>query len=125
MPDPFKDLEKNLTAMALTAVSAAQIREPDVDAGEGAALVPNKGGAPIGNQNARTHGLYSRRLTPEQQEVYENARRAYALVEEVALLRVRLHELQADPDSDPKLILQTMTVLARMARADDRIRFGP
>ena len=125
MPDPFKDLEKNLTAMALTAVTAAQIREPNDDAGEGAALVPNKGGAPIGNQNARTHGLYSRRLTPEQQEVYENARRAYALVEEVALLRVRLHELQADPSSDPKLILQTMTVLARMARADDRIRFGP
>ena len=123
MPDPFKDLEKDLTAMALTAVTAAQNREPN--AGEGAAPAPNKGGAPIGNQNARTHGLYSRRLTPEQQEVYENARRAYALVEEVALLRVRLHELQADPNSDPKLILQTMTVLARMARADDRIRFGP
>ncbi len=109
MPDPFKDLEKDLTAMALTAVTAA----------------PNKGGAPIGNQNARTHGLYSRRLTPEQQEVYENARRAYALVEEVALLRVRLDELLADPTSDPKLILQTMTVLHRMARADDRIRYGP
>ncbi len=86
---------------------------------------PNKGGAPIGNQNARKHGFYAKNLTPEQQEALPEARKAYSLVEEVAIMRVKVKALMENPNTDPDLILRAMSVLVPMVRIDDRVRYGP
>ena len=89
-----------------------------------AAPAPKGRGAPVGNQNARKHGLYSRRLTPEQQEALPDAMAAYALVEEIAALRVKLADALGDQSTSHDVLLRYMMVLARMIRIDDRVRFG-
>ena len=90
-----------------------------------AAPARNKGGAPIGNQNARKHGLYAKRLTPEQREALPDFMGAYALVEEVALMRVKLDEFLQDPELKPEVFLKVMLALASVVRINDRIRYGP
>ncbi len=81
--------------------------------------------APAANRSARKRGLYLRQLAPDKRELFERARSAYALVDEIALMRVKLDELLHDPDLDPKLLLLAMTVLSRMVLIDDRVRYGP
>ena len=114
MEDPFKNLEKDLTHILRTAVDGAGDTPPR-----------NQGGAFLGNQNARTHGFYSKSLTPEQQESLVEARKADILAEEIATLRVKLAALLDDPKVDPNLLLRAYWTLARIVRIDDNLRFGP
>ena len=112
MQDAFKDLEQDFTK-ALKAVA------------KGAGDTPRKKrGAPTGNQNARKHGFYSKRLTPEQQAEYEMVRHADLLAEEINLMRYKITTFMDDPNTDPQLLLRAVWVLARMVRIEERVRYG-
>ena len=117
--DPFKQFEQDISHILHAAVEGA---------GGGPAQRRGKkgrrpGGQP-GNQNARKHGLYSNSLTQEQREALQDARDADHLADEVAILRVKLRSLLAQPDPDYALILRGLDTLARLVRAEDRIRLG-
>ena len=112
MEDRFKETEQDFNNSPQTAA-------------EGAADPPRrKRGAPSGNQNARKSGFYGRALPPTQQKILAEARQADHLVEEIAMLRVKISALAADPDTDPDLILRAMSLLARLVRMDERMRLG-
>ena len=88
--------------------------------------LPKRGpGAPLGNQNALKHGLYSRVLTPEQRESLYYAEDAKFLDKEIVILRMKLETLLADPTTDPDLFLRALGMLSRMVRINDYIQFGP
>ena len=94
-------------------------------AAEGTADPPRrKRGAKPGNQNARKHGFYAKSMTPEQQDALVKAKQADFLAEEIAMLRVTISALAANPDTDPDLILRAMSLLARLVRMDERMRLG-
>ena len=89
--------------------------------------LPKRGrGAPLGNQNALKHGLYSRSLTPEQREFLGLAEEARHLEQELPLLRVKILSLLSDPETDKNqdLFLRAMGLLARMVRIHHRVKFG-
>ena len=50
-------------------------------------------GAPIGNQNARTHGLYSSRVAEKDRDLIQNAVHIKGLQGEIALLRLKIRRL--------------------------------
>ena len=137
MVDPFKKLESDLTSMFLTAAQSAEIRKQPPGAGENNEGIEEaqptrkrrrgkrRRGAPLGNQNARTHGLYAKALTREQLELLPLARKAYCLYEEVAVWRLKVLDILADRKADPEFQLRAMRVLVQLARTDDRMRFGP
>ena len=88
--------------------------------------LPKRGpGAPLGNQNALKHGLYSRVLTPEQRESLYYAEDAKFLDKEIVILRMKLETLLADPNMDTDLFLRALGMLSRMVRINDNIQFGP
>ena len=88
--------------------------------------LPKRGpGAPLGNQNALKHGLYSRVLTPEQRESLYYAEDAKFLDKEIVILRMKLETLLADPNTDTDLFLRALGMLSRMVRINDNIQFGP
>jgi uncharacterized protein YjcR len=73
-----------------------------------------KGGAPKGNQNARTHGFYSKALDATQREDMDMAIEIGDIDDEIALLRVKIKAvLEKDPENF-KLILQATNILAGM-----------
>ena len=112
MEEAFKEREQDLTNSLRTAA-------------EDAADPPRrKRGARPGNQSARKSGFYGRSLPPTQQDALAEARQADSLVEEIAMLRVKISALAADPDTDPDLILRAMSLLARLVRMDERMRLG-
>src|SRR5207237_693179 len=53
-----------------------------------------RGGQPA-NQNARTHGLYSQYLRPDDAEDMPELVRIFGMNQEVALVRLRIRELLA------------------------------
>jgi hypothetical protein len=65
-----------------------------------------KRGAPLGNQNARTHGFYSNRLTLKQQRALEAASCLSGLDQEIAIVRMKIEDiLTASPDNLSALML--------------------
>ncbi len=78
------------------------------------APVPRKRGAPLGNQNARKHGFYSKALSPEEQEVHQEAIDLKDLKSEIALLRVKVVRMVSNPDTPEELILQAIRTLTRL-----------
>ena len=85
---------------------------------------PKKSGGQPGNRNARKHGFYSRRLSPQEQADLEEAKGMDLLDEEMAVLRVKIGTLVENPNVDLKLLLSAFQTLGRMLRTDDRVRFG-
>jgi len=78
-----------------------------------------QGGQP-GNQNARTHGFYSKVLVDSQKDDFEQAVLVDGLDEEIAMLRVKIKALlERDPDN-MKLIGQAVKILSGLITA----RFG-
>ena len=71
-------------------------------------------GAPLGNQNARTHGFYSKVLDEEQQREYTQAVEVEGLDSEIALLRVKIKSLVACDPENLNLITQVANTLARL-----------
>ncbi len=81
-------------------------------------------GAPPGNQNARTHGFYSTALTPEEQQSLQKALDIRGLQPEIAVMRVKLLEILANPASPPELMILAARILTRMVDVQDRIIHG-
>lgn len=84
--------------------------------------VQKKRGPPLGNQNARVHGFYSKVLTPDELESLDSAGDIVGIDSEIALLRVKIESiLKHDPDN-VALIAKAVTALTRMLMARNRIR---
>lgn len=79
-------------------------------------------GAPLGNQNARKHGFYSRVLTPEQLRRLPKARAMDGFDQETALIRLRLGALMAQSDPNFTLFFRAMGTFIRMIGNTNRIR---
>lgn len=73
-----------------------------------------KVGAPQGNQNARTHGFYSKVLDEVEQLEYTQATEVEGLDSEIALLRVKFKSLVTRDPENLKLITQVANALARL-----------
>jgi len=84
----------------------------------------NRGGAPIGNQNARKHGFYSPVLTDVERHDFDLATEVDGLDDEIALFRVKIKSLiQHDPDNI-KLIMRALNHLERLVRTKYNIGKG-
>ena len=83
--------------------------------------IKRKGGAPFGNQNAITHGFYSKVLTSRERRSLAMASDIEGLDYEIALLRVKIKSLvDHDPDN-VELITRAVNALTRMP-SDNTIR---
>jgi hypothetical protein len=80
-------------------------------------IQPRKPVAPSGNQNARKHGFYSKKITPKEQAYLGQASEVYGLSQEIALLRTRIKVIQETCPDDHELMLKTLAALTRMIRA--------
>ena len=81
-------------------------------------------GAPRGNQNARTHGFYSRVLDDVEQIDFELASDVYGIDDEIALLRVKIKSLvKHDPES-VQLMTKATNALARLVMTRYNITGG-
>ena len=78
-------------------------------------LPERKSGGQPGNQNARKHGFYSKRMTREQRREFKKALKLTDMSNEIALMRVKLNTLLNDPDAPPDLIHKTINSLAKLA----------
>ena len=65
----------------------------------------------MGNQNARTHGFYSSRVTENEQDSFLHAIRLNGLQGEIALLRLRIRRIVANPDAPPDCFSKPSTPL--------------
>jgi hypothetical protein len=83
--------------------------------------VKRKRGAPKGNQNARTHGFYSKVLDEAEQLDFELAAGVEGFDDEIALLRVKIKSvLEKDPENI-KLLMEATNTLANLVKTKYRI----
>ncbi len=71
-----------------------------------------KPGAQEGNHNARVHGFYSRRASPEQAEEAAEAREVKGLDEEIELLRRKIRFIEETKPDDAVLIAGLIRTLS-------------
>ena len=69
-------------------------------------------GAPLANQNARTHGFYSSHFTEKEQDSFQTVR-LNGLQAEIGLLRLRIRRLASYPNASPHLLFRAINVLVR------------
>ena len=75
-----------------------------------------KRGAPIGNQNAKSHGFYSRVLDEAEKLQLEEAVAVEGLDQEIAVLRLKLRELILNHPGELELALAASNTIARLVR---------
>ena len=85
-------------------------------------LPKRKPGGQPGNQNARKHGFYSKRMSPEQLKEFKAALQIQDMSHEIALLRIRLNALLNDPDASPELIYKTISSISKLSAIEQRDR---
>ena len=73
------------------------------------------GGQP-GNRNARTHGFYSRALTPAQQESLQVAGDLRGVDNEIAMLRVKILSILEEAPENTAVLLKAVTALTRLIK---------
>ncbi|MFH1032766.1 MAG: hypothetical protein V1767_09420 [Chloroflexota bacterium] len=78
--------------------------------------IRSPGGQP-GNQNARTHGFYSKRLTQEQLESFQSAKDLKSLDDEIAILRLKIDSILANDPQNYRVLMQALSLLARLLQA--------
>ena len=83
--------------------------------------VQRRRGAPLGNQNARTHGFYSSSLTEKERDSFQNAVYLKGLQGEIALLRLKIRRLVSNPDAPPDLFFRAINVLIRTMEVNEII----
>ena len=81
--------------------------------------VKHRRGAPLGNQNARTHGFYSSTLREKEREPFQNAVHLNGLQGEIALLRLKIRRIVSYPDAPPDLLFQAINTLIRTMEANE------
>lgn len=86
-------------------------------------LKRTKGGQPR-NQNAKTHGFYSKVLDDAEQLDLEVAEGVQGIDDEIALLRVKIKQLiEKDPDN-LRLIMEATSTIARLVRTRYNLNKG-
>lgn len=78
-------------------------------------MARKKGGQP-GNQNARTHGFYSKALTEAEKLEMEDASLVEGIDEEITLLRVRLKNLVEEYPERIDLQMEAANTIARLCK---------
>jgi uncharacterized protein YjcR len=73
-----------------------------------------KRGGQKGNQNARTHGFYSKALDDTEKDDMELAIGISDIDDEIALLRVKIKAVLARDPENVKLIMQATNALAEL-----------
>ena len=76
----------------------------------------NKGGAPLGNQNARKHGFYSKVMDEAEKADFEEAIEVDGIDEEIALLRVKIKSLVQHDTHNIRLIMHAIDSIGRLIR---------
>jgi hypothetical protein len=76
-----------------------------------------RGGQP-GNQNARTHGFYSKTLTSEQQQNLEAAAGLDGLDQEIAVLRLKIAAILINDPQNYNVLMLAMSSLARLLQTN-------
>ncbi len=79
------------------------------------------GGQP-GNQNARTHGFYSRLFPPEELDLLDDSRDLMDCAEDIAAFRVVISHLIRRPKRNYRLINESFRELARLLVVQRRYR---
>jgi hypothetical protein len=79
-----------------------------------------RGGQP-GNQNARTHGFYSKTLSPEQQEALQDAAVVDGIDQEIALLRVKIASILENAPQNIDVLILALSLLARLLQTKQLI----
>jgi hypothetical protein len=86
----------------------------------GGVFMNGKRGPPLGNQNARKHGFYSRLLSDRDKKNYREAASVNGLDEEITFLRAKIKTLmQTDPDN-LRLFSLAITTLTRLEHTRQR-----
>jgi len=85
------------------------------------ARIKKKKGPPKGNQNARTHGFYSKILDEAEKIDFEIAAGVEGIDDEIAMLRVKIKAvLERDPENI-NLIMQATNALAGLVKTNYQI----
>ena len=85
------------------------------------ARIKKKKGPPRGNQNARTHGFYSKVLDEAEKIDFEIAAGVEGIDDEIAMLRVKIKSvLERDPENI-NLIMQATNALAGLVKTNYQI----
>jgi hypothetical protein len=79
----------------------------------------HRGGQP-GNQNACTHGFYSKAVPPELRQKLQEAETVLGLDAEIALLRAKISAASEDP-SQSTFLLSGISLLSRLLRTRERL----
>jgi hypothetical protein len=80
-----------------------------------------KRGAPKGNQNARTHGFYSKVLDEAELLDFELAAGVEGFDDEITLLRVKIKSLLENDPENIKLLMDATTTLANLVKTKYKI----
>ena len=78
-------------------------------------------GGQLGNQNARTHGFYSKTLSPEQQEALQDAAVVDGIDQEIAVLRVKIASILENAPQNIDVLILAMSLLARLLQTKQLI----
>ena len=92
--------------------------------GDGKIKPKRKRGGQPGNQNARKHGSYSKRLTPQQLEKFQDDREITDFSREIGLLCVKLNVLRKDPTTSLDSILKSLTALAELIHIQEMYQYN-
>ncbi len=73
-------------------------------------------GAPLGNQNARKHGFYSRVLDEDEQWDFEQATEVDGIDDEIALLRTKIKSVLRHDPENIELIMKAISILSGLIK---------
>ncbi len=78
-------------------------------------------GAPLGNQNARKHGYYSKILNADQLAVMPEMAAARGLDNEIAVMRTKIYSIMKHEPENFDLLLRALSLLNRMVQSQGRL----
>ena len=84
-------------------------------------LKKKKAGAPLGNQNARKHGIYSKALTPAERRYFDRAVSSEGLELEIALFRLKIMSLLETEPVNMALVAKVFYTLNAMVSTERSI----
>lgn len=76
-----------------------------------------KRGAPFGNQNARTHGFYAKRLSRKQQKVLESASNLNGVDQEIAIVRMQIEDIISTSPQSYDALMLAISALVKLLKA--------
>jgi len=95
--------------------------ENNVEPSKLSEVIRRKPGGQPGNHNARTHGFYSRVMTPEDREIFEAAAAMHGLDYEIALLRMKVLNILAQEPENHAVLVMAVNALTKLLRTKQQI----